>query len=109
MTININEFRNVELRAGTVERVEEVKGSKHLYKLHVNLGNEKRQILSGIKKYYTPEELEGEQFIFVANLEHAKLMGEVSEGMILAATDKEKDVVVLIKPEKRVDDGTLLT
>lgn len=106
--ININQFKTVEMKIGTVDKVEEIVGSKNLYKLKVNFGNEERQIISGIKKYYKPEELEGKQFVFVTNLEHVKLMGEISEGMILAAVD-DKDNVVLVKPEKKVDNGTRLS
>lgn len=106
--INIDHFKTVEMRVGTVKKVEDIPGSKNLYKLKVDFGNEERQIISGIKKYYKPEELEGEQFVFVTNLEHAKLMGEVSEGMILAAVD-DKNNVVLVKPEKKIDNGTRLS
>ncbi|MEM0473427.1 MAG: methionine--tRNA ligase subunit beta [Candidatus Aenigmatarchaeota archaeon] len=105
--ISIDDFRKVELRVGFVESVEEIKGSKKLYKLKVNFGEETRQIVSGIKEYYKPEELQGKQFVFVTNLEPAKLMGETSEGMILAAVDK--GILSLIKPEKNVSNGTKLS
>ncbi|MCX8179080.1 MAG: methionine--tRNA ligase subunit beta [Candidatus Aenigmarchaeota archaeon] len=105
--ISIDDFKKVELRVGFVESVEEIKGSKKLYKLKVNFGEETRQIVSGIKEYYNPEELQGKQFVFVTNLEPAKLMGEISEGMILAAVDK--GILSLIKPEKNVSNGTKLS
>ncbi len=105
--ISIDEFKRVELKVGKVEKVEEIPGSKNLYKLIVDFGNEKRQIVSGIKKYYKPEDLAGKQFVFVTNLQHAKIMGEVSEGMILAAENDEN--VVLIKPEKEVPNGTIIS
>lgn len=107
--ITIDEFRSIEMKVGTVEKVEEISGSKNLYKLLVNIGTEKRQVISGIKKYYKPGDLEGKQFVFVTNLESAKIMGHVSEAMILAATDENKDKVILIKPEKPTDNGTRLT
>jgi methionyl-tRNA synthetase len=74
--ISIEEFKKVELKVGRIEKVEEIPKSKNLYKLIVDFGIEKRQIISGIKKYYKPEELEGKQFVFVTNLQHAKIMGE---------------------------------
>jgi|SRR3989338_903434 len=107
--ISVDKFRDIEMRVGTVEKVEEISGSKNLYKLTVNIGDEKRQVISGIKKYYKPEDLEGKQFVFVTNLEHATLMGQKSEAMILAATDENKDKVILIKPEKYTDNGMKLT
>lgn len=105
--VSIEEFKKIELKVGEVEKVEEIPGSKNLYKLSVNFGEEKRQIVSGIKKYYKPEELKGKQFVFVTNLEPAKIMGEVSEGMILAATNKNN--VVLIKPERAVENGSKIS
>ena len=105
--ISIDEFKRIELRIGKIEKVEEIVGSKNLYKLTVDFGNEKRQIISGIKKYYKPEDIEGKQFVFVTNLEHAKIMGEVSEGMILAAVN-DKDVI-LIKPEKEIPNGSRIS
>jgi methionine--tRNA ligase beta chain len=105
--ISIDEFKKIELRVGKIEKVEEISGSKNLYKLIVDFGNEKRQIVSGIKKYYKPEDLIGKQFVFITNLEHAKIMGEVSEGMILAAVNG-KDVV-LIKPEREVSNGSKIS
>ncbi|MCS7135020.1 MAG: methionine--tRNA ligase subunit beta [Candidatus Aenigmarchaeota archaeon] len=105
--ISLQDFKKVELKVGEIEKVEEIKGSKNLYKLKVNFGSEVRQIVSGIKNYYKPEELEGKQFVFVTNLEHATIMGEVSEGMILAAVSNEN--VVLIKPEKPIENGTKIS
>ncbi len=107
--MTIDEFRKLEMRIGTIEKVEDIPGSKNLYKLTVNIGSERRQIISGIKKYYEPKDLEGNQFVFVTNLEPAIFMGLKSEAMILAATDKENGKVVLIRPEKVTDNGMLLT
>lgn len=105
--ISIDEFKKVELKVGYVEDVEEIKGSKKLYKLKVNFGEETRQIVSGIKEHYKIEEIKGKQFVFVTNLEPAKLMSEISEGMILAAVDDE--TLSLISPERKVKNGTKLS
>ncbi|MEM5777335.1 MAG: methionine--tRNA ligase subunit beta [Candidatus Aenigmatarchaeota archaeon] len=102
--ITIDEFKKVELKIGEIEKVEEISNSKNLYKFFVNFGNEKRQIISGIKKYYKPEELEGKQFVFITNLEPIKIMGEISEGMILAAVNDSN--IVLLKPEKTIENGS---
>ncbi len=79
--------------------------SKKLLKLQVDLGeNEPRQIVAGIKEFYSPEDLKGTQVCVVANLKPAKLMGIVSQGMLLAA--KDEDGLCLIRPEKPKKPGT---
>jgi methionine--tRNA ligase beta chain len=102
--ISIDEFKKIELRIGKIEKVEEIPESKNLYKLLVDFGDEKKQIISGIKKYYKPDELEGNQFLFVVNLEERKIMNQISQGMILCAVD-DKDLVLLI-PQKPIKNGS---
>lgn len=87
--ISINDFAKVQLRVGQVLTAERIEGSEKLLKLKVDLGEERepRQILAGIAKYYTPEQLLGRKIAVVANLKPAKLMGQLSEGMLLAASD----------------------
>ena len=103
--ITIDEFFKVQIKVGTIKEAEEVPKSKKLLKLKVDLGEERhRQIVAGIKEYYTPEELVGEQVCVVANLKPAKLMGILSEGMILAAKDEEG--LTLVAPKKRKKEGT---
>ncbi len=106
--IKIDEFKKVEMRVGKIEKVDDIVNSDNLYKLKVNFGDETRQIVSGLKKYYKPEELLNKQFVFVTNLEHAKIKGEISEGMILAAQD-EVGKWVVIKPERNVKLGAKLS
>jgi methionyl-tRNA synthetase len=102
--INIDDFAKVELKVGTVVEAEEIEGSEKLLKLSVDLGEEQpRQILSGIKQWYSPTDLKGKQFIFVANLEPRKMMGLESQGMILAASGEKP--IPLILPEE-VSPGT---
>ena len=103
--ITIDEFFNVELKIGTVVVAEEVKKSKKLLRLEVDLGEEKpRQIVAGIKEYYTPKELIGTNVCVVSNLKPAKLMGMISEGMLLAA--KDESGLSLLRPEKPKKAGT---
>ncbi len=102
--ITIDDFAKVELRIGTVVDVEDLEGSEKLLKLTVDLGEDlPRQILSGIKQWYSPENLKGKQFIFVANLEPRTMMGLESQGMILAA-DGEKPIPLI--PSEQVPPGT---
>lgn len=84
--ITIDDFAKLDLRVGTVTKCELKEGSEKLLRLTVDFGEEgSRNILSGIAQSYTPEDIQGKQFIFVINLEPRKLMGEDSQGMILAA------------------------
>jgi len=103
--ITIDDFFRVELKVGTVIKAEEVPKSKKLLLLQVDLGEEKpRQIVAGIKEWYSPEAMEGTQVCVVANLKPAKLMGLLSEGMLLAAKDDEG--LCMIRPEKPKKPGT---
>ncbi len=87
--ISIDDFRRVDLRAARVEAAANIPKSKNLLKLEVSLGEERRTIVAGIAKHYTPGDLEGRTVIVVANLEPAKLMGVESQGMLLAAEDAD--------------------
>jgi methionyl-tRNA synthetase len=103
--IEIGQFFETSLKVGTVDEAQEVPKSKKLLKLQVDLGEDvPRQIIAGIKEFYSPEDLTGTQVCVVANLKPAKLMGLMSEGMLLAA--KDEDGLCLIRPEKSKKAGT---
>ncbi len=105
--ITIDQFFQTSLKVGTVIEAQEVKKSKKLLKLQVDLGEDRpRQIIAGIKEWYSPEDLTGTQVCVVANLKPAKLMGMVSEGMLLAA--KDSNGLALIRPELRKEAGTAI-
>jgi len=88
-----------------VVAAEEVPKSKKLLKLQVDLGEDaNRQVIAGIKEFYSAESLLGTQVCVVANLKPAKLMGMMSEGMLLAA--KDADGLCLVRPEKPKKPGT---
>ena len=91
--ITIDEFAKLELRVAMVKAAEKIAGSKKLLKLQVDLGDEVRQIVSGIADAYTPESLVGRKVVLVANLKPAKLMGVDSFGMVLAASLDGKAVL----------------
>ena len=101
--ITIDDFAKIDLRTGTVIKAEKIEKSSKLLKLEVELGAGTRQIIAGIAKDYTPEEIIGKQVIVVANLKEAKLMGEISQGMILAANHKKK--LVLSGFDKEIAPG----
>ncbi len=103
--ITIDQFFQTSLKVGTVVEAEEVPKSKKLLKLQVDLGEERpRQIVAGIKEWYSPDDLMNTQVCVVANLKPAKLMGMLSEGMILAA--KDENGLCLIRPESAKKTGT---
>ena len=91
--IGIEEFQKVALRVGQIVACEPVPKSDKLLKLSVDLGSERRQVVSGIAKFYTPESLVGKKIILVANLKPVKLRGVESNGMILASGEDEIKVV----------------
>ena len=88
-TISIDDFKNVKLRTARVISAEPVPKSTKLLKLRVDLGDEERQVMAGIAQHYSPEDLVGKMVVIVANLQPAKLMGQESQGMILAASNAE--------------------
>ncbi len=102
--MKFEEFQKIDLRVGRVVEAENIENSKKLLKLIVDLGKEKRQIVAGIAQFYKPEDLLGKEIVVVANLEPKRLMGIESEGMLLAAEDKGR--VVILIPEKEVSPGT---
>ena len=94
-TINIDAFKNVELRTAKILACEKVPKAKKLLKLQVDLGYEKRQVVSGIAKFYEPDALIGKKVIIVANLAPVTLCGVESHGMLLASGEEEVRVVFL--------------
>ncbi len=95
--ISIDEFFKIKLKVGQILEAEKIPGSEKLLKLKVDLGEEKgpRQIVSGIAKHYEAETLVGRKIVVVANLKPAKLMGHMSEGMLLAASDDANNLELL--------------
>ena len=102
--ITIDDFKKVQLRTATVISAERVPKSEKLLKLQVDTGMDKRQILAGIGKFYTPEEMVGKSVVVVVNLQPAKLMGHQSQGMLLAANTAEGGLA-LVTPESVVPAG----
>ena len=105
--ITIDDFARVRLRAARVTAAEKVEGADKLLKLTLSLGagEPERTVVSGIAKFYTPEEMVGKQVVVVANLRPAKLRGIRSEGMILCASDAQNKTLKLVTVEPGVEDG----
>ncbi len=101
--ISIDEFRKIEIRVATIKHAEPHPNADRLMVLKIDLGSEERQLVAGIKGHYAAEDLIGRQIVVVANLEPAKLRGIESQGMMLAATDDDK--IVILNPERPVSPG----
>ena len=103
--VSIDDFAKLQFKVGEIVACEKVKKSKKLLCSQVKIGDETRQILSGIAKYYTPEEMVGKKVMVITNLKPAKLAGMESQGMILCAEDAEGNVI-LMTPEKDIASGS---
>lgn len=105
-TIDIDFFKKVDLRIGRIVEAGPVEGAKKLFKLLVDIGREKRQIVAGIAEHYKASELKGKTIVLVANLKPAQIRGVDSNGMLLAASDGRKLAILCtdrdVKPGSRV-------
>jgi len=108
MEIDISDFQKMELRVGKVESVEKIKNSEKLIKLIVNIGEKKIQIVAGIALSYKTEELIGKNIIVLTNLKPKKILGVESQGMLLAAHDKN-NFPVLLTVDKDVEAGAKIS
>ena len=105
--ISFAAFASVDIRVGTIRKIEEVPKSDKLLRLTVDFGDHSRRILAGMKQERAnPAELEGRQALFVVNLEPRTMMGEVSEGMLFDLGYADGVTPCLAVPERPVDDGT---
>lgn len=98
--ITIDDFSKIDLRVVKVIDCEPIKKANKLLKLKVDLNGEERQVVSGIAKHYKPEDLIGKYVVLVANLKPVKLRGELSQGMILAASTDDDSILTLVDPGK---------
>ena len=101
--IGIEDFAKVQLRVGKIVAAERVEKSEKLVKLQVDIGTETRQVVAGIGKSYTPEQLIDRSIVIVVNLKPAKLMGVESQGMLLAASSG--DLLSVVTPDKDIKPG----
>lgn len=91
-SITLEQFKKLDLRVGKVEAIERVEGSDRLYKIKVDLGSEKRQIISGLVPYYSPDDLLHKNLIVICNLEPRTIMGLESQGMLLNVDSEDKPI-----------------
>ncbi|MEK6571064.1 MAG: methionine--tRNA ligase subunit beta, partial [Bacteroidota bacterium] len=105
--IKIEDFRKIDLRVAKVLNCERVPKSEKLLKLEVDIGSERRQIIAGIAQQYKPEQLIGKTIVVVVNLEPAKLMGQESHGMLLAAQNESRDLAI-VTLDKDLQSGSVV-
>ena len=104
MEIEYDDFMKMQFQVGEIIACEAVAKSKKLLCSQVRIGSQVKQIVSGIRKYYTPEEMVGKKVMVLVNLKPAKLAGVLSEGMLLCAED-ENGQLALVVPEKSMPSG----
>lgn len=100
-TVSFDTFAALDIRVGTVMEAEDLEKSEKLLVLTVDLGEDygTAEIMAGIKQWYTPEELKGKKMLFLANLEHRKMMGRESQGMMLAVDGEDKPILLEVNGE----------
>ena len=107
MVIEYNDFKKLDMRVGKITEVSKIPDRDKLYSIIVDIGEEKPvRIVSSLVPYYTEEELVGKNIVVLINLKPAKIRGEMSYGMLLAAETEDSSVCVLISPEKEIPAGT---
>jgi methionine--tRNA ligase beta chain len=106
-TISMKDFKKLDVRIGTVVEVEQVTGSRNLYKLQVDMGDEMRQIVTGLVGFYKDEELKGKAIAVLMNLKPARIFGQVSNGMLLAAELENK--LALLTVDREIPNGARVT
>ena len=102
----IEDLKKLELVIAQIKEVKEHPNADRLYVLQVDTGKDVRQVVAGIRRAYTPEQLVGRRVVLIANLEPAVIRGEISNGMVLAASDDTQ--LALLMPEKDVAIGSIV-
>ena len=106
--IVFDDFLKLALRVAEIKSCEDLPGADKLYKLTIDVGEE-RTIVAGIKQHYTKEELVGKKIAVVANLEPRKLRGVISHGMLLAASNEDNTSIVLLTLDKDIPNGSRIS
>jgi methionyl-tRNA synthetase len=108
-TIKFSEWQKLDLRVGKILKAEDIEGADKLYKLEIDLGNEKRTLVAGLKPYYKKEELREKPCIVFTNLEPRTIRGIESKGMILAAVSEDMKKVHILQPDAEIEEGSRIS
>lgn len=104
-TIKFSDWQNINLKTAKILNVEDIEEADRLYKLTIDLGDEKRTLVAGLKSHYTAEELKGKTVIVFTNLEPRTIRGIESKGMVLAAVSDDEKEVLLLQPDTDSEPG----
>jgi len=109
--VEFSDWQKIDLRVAEIIEVEDIEGADKLYKITLNVGEEigKRIVCAGLKEYYSKKDLKGKKIIFFINLKPRLMKGIVSEGMLLAASTSDHKKVILISPEKDIENGSRIS
>ncbi len=108
--VSFDEWKEIKLSVGKILEVQRIPKTEKLYRLQVDIGEEKRiQIITSLVPYYTEEELKGQKIIVLVNLKPTKFAGEISEGMLLCAEKEDGSECVLLTVQKDINVGTPVT
>jgi methionyl-tRNA synthetase len=105
--VSFNDFKRLDLRVGEVISVESVPNADKLYVLQVDVGGKQVQLVAGLRPFYKEDEIKGKKIVVVANLDPAKIRGLDSEGMLLAASEKEN--VSLLTVDRDIPVGSVIS
>jgi len=106
--VSYKDFKRLDIRVGTIAEASRVQGSDKLYRLQVDMGDHTRQILTSLVDYYAAEDLQGLRIPVICNLKPAKMFGETSNGMLLAAETKE-GALALLTTDRPIANGAKVT
>jgi methionyl-tRNA synthetase len=107
--ITFEEFKKLELKVGEIRSAEEIVGADKLYKIKVDLGGEEREVVAGIKKFYSIESLIGKKIAVLANLEPRVIRGVTSFGMLLAASNEDKTDLSILMLDHDLPSGSKIS
>ena len=109
--VEFSEWIKLDLRVAEIVSVEDIEGADKLYKIEVDVGSEigKRTICAGLKQYYSKEDLQGKKIIYFSNLKPRIMRGIESQGMLLAAVSENHKKIVLLTPEKEIENGSRIS
>lgn len=106
--IDFSDWSKIDLRVAEIKNIEDIEGADKLYKLTIDVGSEigERIVCAGLKPYYEKDDLKNKKIILFINLAPRKMRGIESQGMLLAAVNKDESKVILISPEKDIELGS---
>jgi len=108
MDISFDHFKTMDLRVGEIKTVEDIEGADRIYKIGVDIGEE-RSIIAGIKAFYSKEELIGKKVVVLANLETKTIRGHESRGMLLAAVKEDPRTLTVLTIDKDMPNGSRIS